>query len=321
MTPYEPYFYYSHDIPTEEALRIFSDMIMVLMTFAIIFAAATFLAAYIIEAIGVNRMAKNRKLKHPALAWVPIARAYVFGEIVDDINGHQHVQSKHRIAWLLVYIFDVLVTILTLIVSFTMVFQLLEQLPYLEDGSYTPQLQQFMSSMMVFSIISMVMGLLAVGATVYQLILSYRIFRDYDPKNKVVYIVLSILVPLALPIILLVISKKKPVTLGGAPYPPPRSNSYGNPYWNQQNQGWNPNFNQGQYPSQNQNPNWNQGQYPDQGWGQGANPNWNQNPNDNQSQYPNQGWSQNPNGNQGRHQAPDQNQDPNHGWDQNDWNR
>lgn len=130
---------------------------------------------YIFNSIGLYTIAKNRGMKNPFLAFIPIANSYYLGKISDDINATMNKKSSNAI-WLLVlniifFVLDFVYIIISALTALT--------------GSYA----------VMGGIALIYLLLLAANVTysVFSYISLYKIFKEYAPENSVLFLVLSIL--------------------------------------------------------------------------------------------------------------------------------
>lgn len=223
MNPYyTPYSYGNNNLSDAEITARLTNMMLIIIFMAVI----TFLAVYILKAIAFYRMAKRRGYSRPYLAWIPFAQDYLFGKIVDDIQEHKGIKSKHRIFAMLSEICTLIVSILSIVSLFWIYSTMFDIIIHPGNSANNPDVfYNEMAVAIVVLILLLLVGILSIGISVYIYVLLYKLFDDYDPKNKVLYIVLSILVSFAYPIILLVISGKQPQSLlpyqtQRPPYPP-----------------------------------------------------------------------------------------------------
>lgn len=135
------------------------------------------LITYIFNAIGLYTMAKNRQINNPWLAFVPIANNYILGSLINDTVsiGSWHIPYAKIFLSLLSF-------------GSAIVAAFLGMIPYLG---------------ILFGF------LLSLSVSVYYYAALFRLFALYDEKHKVVFLVLSILLPFLSPIFIFAIRHKQ----------------------------------------------------------------------------------------------------------------
>lgn len=145
------------------------------------------LIGYIFKAIGFYTIAKRRGINNPWLAFIPLAQEYIMGDIYDNINAYKFKQTNYKI----------LLLVLVLITS--------------TSSGYT-NVSMFALSTFLFWVTSIV----SIVFRVFSLIAIFNIFKEYSPKNAVLFLVLSICLYVDF-IFIFAIRKNVPVTMCFAP--------------------------------------------------------------------------------------------------------
>ena len=167
---------------------------------------AYLVTSYVIQSLALYRMAKNRNLKYPGLAWVPVANSWIIGSVVDHHSRIGGIDRKWRKALLTLSIISAAGVFLYFFLGFAVSFSMV-------TGA-TPA-----SGLIVILVPVLIIYILAAAAnSLCTLICTYKIFEELTPAKAVKYILLSILVPLGGPICMLIASK----SMIGVPvyYPP-----------------------------------------------------------------------------------------------------
>lgn len=132
------------------------------------------LGMYVMYSVGLYRMSSYTGLKPAFLAWIPVLRLYLLGQMADRYNSTEQKRSIYRfllpIARLLaaVMVFIMLISIIS---------------AYLIGWGYA------ISSMLIFGLSG---GLLTITARILELICYYKTFRDYEPEYSVLYLLLCL---------------------------------------------------------------------------------------------------------------------------------
>ncbi len=167
--------------------------------------------SYVLQSLALYRMAKNRNINYPGLAWVPVANSWIIGSVVDHHSRIGGIDRKWRRILLTFSIISAagvfLYFILAFAVSFSFVF-----------GSAS------VAGMVVILVPVLITYALATAAnSLCTIICTYKIFEELTPVKAVKYILLTILVPLGGPICMLIASKSMiGVPVYYPPYYPPQ---------------------------------------------------------------------------------------------------
>lgn len=162
-------------------------LVLAAVLFVALLLVAIGVVTYVMQSLSLYTMAKNRGIDYAWLAWVPIGNSWILGALADDINARQGKKTCYGL-------------VLLIVTAASMA------------GSFSMFLMPFL-------------GLLSVPVSlavmVAYYIALYEVYRDYAPKNAVLYLVLSILFSLAW-LLLFLLRGRRPVTLGGAAQPTPQ---------------------------------------------------------------------------------------------------
>ncbi|MGL4606073.1 MAG: DUF4190 domain-containing protein [Eubacteriaceae bacterium] len=162
MNYYGNSMYYNH-MMSDAFGRGFFPVFMTIMMAIIIFLLISLVVEYIFSSIGLYTMAKNRNISHPWLAWVPFAKEYLQGELInDDVSiGSWHIPYA-----------KIFLPLLPIVVS--VVGGFLGLIPYIG---------------VVF------IWIITLAFSFYSYTALYWLFNIYSPKHRVVFLVLSIIFP------------------------------------------------------------------------------------------------------------------------------
>ena len=155
--------------------------------------------SYVLQSLGMYRIAQRRNHHSPWMAWVPYANLYLYAELIDRdlVVGNNTVRN-----------FPVWYTVYPLIISAaSVILQIIAMIPIVG---------------WVFG----GLGMLACSAASITIstYVKYRFYKKYRLDQVTLFTVLSALVPLAEPIIIFTISKNPFVgeaVTGTPPSPPP----------------------------------------------------------------------------------------------------
>lgn len=159
------------------------------------------IAMYVLQAWGLYTIATRRQLKNPWLAWLPVGNMWILGSIADQyqyvVQGK--VRSRRKVLLGLTIALDVLAVIL--IVAMTgMLVNMIINIPEMEYMPESEALALVLKPLLTSLGIMLVFGVVAVVAAVFQYIALYDLYRSCEPKNGVLYLVLSIFIANLLPV-------------------------------------------------------------------------------------------------------------------------
>lgn len=171
------------------------------------------LAVYVLTALALHTIAKRRGIKNPWLAWIPIANVWLLGCISDQYRYVACGETKNRRKVLLgMQIAMQVISIAVLVLCFSVLFSILSVgLDALDSMS------ESMASEMLAAILGPVAGMLllclpllvvAIIYLVFYYIALHDIYKSCDPGNATLYLVLSILFNITLPIFLMICRDK-----------------------------------------------------------------------------------------------------------------
>ncbi len=165
---------------------------------------------YVLQSLALYRIAKNRGLKNPGLAWVPVANAWTIGAIADHQSSLRGLFQKWRGTLLALSIISACGLVLYFVVAFGIVFSAF-------FGMAT-----FAAALIPAVLVILVWAFVSVAYSFCTMICLYKIYEELVPQKAIKYIILSILVPLGAPICLLIASKSMiGVPVYQQPYYPP----------------------------------------------------------------------------------------------------
>lgn len=179
------------------------DMSGVVIAFYLIYlvvALAASVGLYVMQSLGLYKVSVRRGIKKPWLAWIPIGNLWILGCISDQyqyvVKGK--VKNKRKALLILnVFMYVLLAALVVLYVALIVVI----------FESQNPMGKDFALLMGIVPV-SLAMSGISIAVTVIQYIALYDLFASCDPENKVLYLVLSILVPITQPIFMLVCRNK-----------------------------------------------------------------------------------------------------------------
>lgn len=144
------------------------------------------IASYVLQAVGMYRLAQYRKHKSPWWAWVPIANWLLLGDLTDDFILFKKNITGRKLVYIILGIYCSLLVAMVFLLLVCAVGAIMQE----------PLLIIFILIFYIFFIIAM----LAMLAALY--ILYYYFYKTYKPENAALYLILSIFFSVSVPIII-----------------------------------------------------------------------------------------------------------------------
>ena len=177
------------------------------------------LVCYIISSIGLHKLGNRRMVPNAWMAWLPFARTYLFGRIVDAYDGKNGIKRRWR---------AVLLT-MELLINASVYVGYFAMLGWIISSGLTEATEaaNMMEPVIIKQIIGLVVGvygwliIVAIFSSIYttcRTICLYKIYESTVPKRAVTYLILSLLVPMAESFCLFA-CRNKGYSVEPAPYP------------------------------------------------------------------------------------------------------
>lgn len=231
-------------------LAMFSDDYNVILIGAIVLALLLFCVLFILQGIGLYTMAKRRNLEKKWLAFIPFANVHYMSKLAGECGFFGHKMKNAGLYAMIAQIVSVLFVGAYIFVE--CYFYMKHGGPVGENQMGTPYWSDltggelalwnfYDASVSIYSIIRLVSELLL-------LVLLMAIYKKYAPRNYTALTLLTLFIPVARYITILVIRKREPFDYDayirarreeyirrqqqqyGNPYNSPYGNPYGNPY-------------------------------------------------------------------------------------------
>ena len=177
---------------------------------AIAVSAVIGIAIYLLESISVYKMAKSAEIKNPWLAFIPVANDWVFGTLAEKYKKKNGTKSARF--GIILPVLEGIVLIETIALTIFTVISVKEITGYALDAVNTSTemvAEQFMSLIPVIILYFALMAVAIAYAVVFFIAL-WRVYYSFDKSNATLYIVLSIIFTISVPIILFIIRNRKP---------------------------------------------------------------------------------------------------------------
>lgn len=153
---------------------------------------AVTIGTYVLTALALYQVAERRGLKNPWLAWIPVANLWILGSISDQYRyvTKREYRSKRKILLVLSILGAVCTVALTVLGIVTAV------------GAVTGVMQFASEERMLEMILGPTIGILglsvpmagiAIARAIVRYMALYDVYMSMDPRNGVMYLVLSII--------------------------------------------------------------------------------------------------------------------------------
>lgn len=177
---------------------------------AIAVSAVIGIAIYLLESISVYKMAKSAEIKNPWLAFIPVANGWVYGTLAEKYKKKNGTKSARF--GIILPVLEGIVLIETIALTIFTVISIKEITGYALDAVNTSTEmvpEQFMSLIPVIILYFALMAVAFAYIIVFYVAL-WRIYSSFDKPNATLYIVLSVVFTIPVPIILFIIRNRKP---------------------------------------------------------------------------------------------------------------
>lgn len=165
------------------------------------------LVVYVITACVLQTVAQRRGLPKPWMAWVPVGQLWLLGSISDhyqQTTRYNITYNRRTLLWLQIVTIILLMLVMLLAIDTVSCYQLMDNGVLSHIGAQHRILYN-LKGIVVLSLLLLVASGLTAG---FQYVALYDLYRSCDPYNSVVYLLLSIFVSIAMPILMLVVYDK-----------------------------------------------------------------------------------------------------------------
>jgi len=194
---------YSYYADSEEGL-IAAVLVSIIYS---LFAGGVGMLLYVFRSIGVYSIAKRRGLNHPWFAWVPVVDTYLLGSLSDQYQYVVKGKNKNKRKWLLglnIAMAALYAVMAVLVVN--MIINLVgDAMAGFSEAKLTKMALRSVLGMMTTVVPMMVV---AIALAVIRYIALYDVYASLDPRNSVMYIVLSVIFRVTEPFFLFFNRKK-----------------------------------------------------------------------------------------------------------------
>ena len=164
---------------------------------------------YVLQSVGFYSIAKRRGIHHPWLAWIPVGNMWILGSISDQYQfvAKGRVKSRRKTLLGLQIAITVCVVLCGVAGFFLGFFATEAEMSGMTTGT------EMVGPALLLIAAYLALFVISVVLCVFQYIACYDLFTSCSPNNGVLFLVLSILFNITLPIFIFALRKKD----GGMP--------------------------------------------------------------------------------------------------------
>lgn len=179
---------YQYGVESEEGFLA----VLIYYLICMVFGGGMGIVLYVFRSLGVYTIAKRRDLNHPWLAWIPVADAYLLGCVSDQYRYVVKGENKSKRKWLLAL--NIVLGILTVAMTAMALGTVIRVAGAAMRGAGENRIiHEAMRSVMGILGLSLPMFGVGIAAAVLRFMALYDLYTAADPRNNVMYLVLSIL--------------------------------------------------------------------------------------------------------------------------------
>lgn len=196
-------------------------LVFVLLIYLVTFGLS--IASYVLNSLGMYTIAKRRGIHNPWLAWVPVGNVWLLGSISDQYQYVAKGNVRNRRKVLLGLNIAVAVgSVLVLVMAFAAGVSI-----GLSEGSSSAATGAAVgASFAGIVLLELAMIVVALVQVVFTYIALYDLYASCEPGNAVLYLILSIIIQITMPIFVFICRKKDQGM-------PPRRKAVTEPVWEQ----------------------------------------------------------------------------------------
>ena len=173
---------------------------------------AVSVGTYVLQSLSLYTVAKRRGIKNPWLAWIPVGCAWIIGCISDQYRyvAKGQVKNKRKALLVLQIIFGALM-IAFVVWFFVFMFQIAGMVTnqvFMPGYGYGSEVPQMVLSVLGFLLLWLALSGLSIAMIVIRYMALYDVYHSCEPKNATLYLVLSIVFNIMLPIFLFICRNK-----------------------------------------------------------------------------------------------------------------
>lgn len=144
---------------------------------------------YILSSVALSKLASRRGISNSWMAWLPYAREWIIGSIVDDYEEKNGIKRKWRTVLLTLAIISIVGLVVVYIATFVAL------LP-IAMGASAASTSMMLSSLGIIYVVIFIVAFLASAQGFCRAVCIYKIYESTVPEKAVKYFLIYLLVPL-----------------------------------------------------------------------------------------------------------------------------
>ncbi len=182
------------------------SIVLAIVVIIYLFLLAYLLITYIFKSISLYKIAKDRGIQNPILAWIPVASEWLVGKIADHADEAHGKKSKWATTLLVLSLIPIVIFVLMYIVAFMSIIGAAISIGMTESAA--SNMEDAQAAMIVLSvfipifIFAFIAEMVTLANMSVQTICVYKILDSCDPKNSLKNLLIYLLVPFAAPFVL-----------------------------------------------------------------------------------------------------------------------
>lgn len=167
------------------------------------------LAAYVLTALSFYTIAQRRGIKQAWMSWVPVLNLWILGSIADQYRyvAKGEIRSRRKVL-LTLSVLQAVLSLVWIVVIVVMVVRLAVELPQLEHMNEAQLGARFVGIILTMVGTGLLMSVAAITEAVFRYIALHDLYASCEPGNKTLYLVLSILFNITMPVFLFICRSK-----------------------------------------------------------------------------------------------------------------
>ena len=166
-------------------------IVALLLIFLVLLLSVWLLAEYVLNSIGLYKIAVKKQIANPWLAWVPVVKGWIVGKIAERHDEKEGMKRKWSTVLVSLMIASMVGLVLILVFSVLFIYFVVSQYQYAE-----PPMGPFFGSLIFFIIIAVLISLVSTASVGCQVICMYKVIESCTTENTLKYWLLYIAVPI-----------------------------------------------------------------------------------------------------------------------------
>ena len=190
------------DFPTAELL------LKLVNSFAFFLPTLLGFAGYLLLAWGLYTIARRRGIRHAWLAWVPVLNQWILGSISDQYQYVTTHKVRNKRKWLLGLSFvPAILSVVGIVLMFVFFISIMAY-GYSGASGWDAYATSGLGSLLAMIGVFLAISGVTVAIAVLQYVALYDLYQSCEPSNSTVFLLLSIFIPVAMPVLVFLCRNK-----------------------------------------------------------------------------------------------------------------